>query len=96
MSDTTELTWEPIGPGPWANDPVHFPRPVTRYWSETHPEAFGKGTRAFASYYGLLLEGLFSSYVNGFAFNQPRPVADEEVPARFARADGGARGEAVA
>ncbi len=86
MSDTTELTWEPIGPGPWANDPVHFPRPVTRYWSETHPEAFGKGTRAFASYYGLLLEGLFSSYVNGFAFNQPRPVADEEVPARFARA----------
>ena len=47
MSDTTELTWEPIGPGPWANDPVHFPRPVTRYWSETHPEAFGKGTRAF-------------------------------------------------
>ena len=43
MSDTTELTWEPIGPGPWANDPVHFPRPVTRYWSETHPEAFGEG-----------------------------------------------------
>jgi len=25
-----ELRFEPPGPGPWNNDPVHFPRPVTR------------------------------------------------------------------
>ena len=35
----------------------------------------------------MLLDGLQSAYVNGFAYNQPRPVADEEVPARFARAE---------
>ena len=87
MGESNELVWEPIGPGPWGNDPVHFPRPVTRYWTETHPAAFNAGTSYFCSYYGLLLEGLFTSYVNGFCYNQPRPVADEQVPARFARAE---------
>jgi len=87
MTDATDLEWEPIGPGPWGNDPVHFPRPVTKYWTETHPAAFNAGTRSFAEYYGLLLEGMFTSYVNGFCYNQPRPVSDEQVPARFARAE---------
>ena len=36
----TELTFEPPGPGSWDLDPVHFPRPVTRYWAEMHPAAF--------------------------------------------------------
>ena len=83
---STELHFEPTGPGPWSLDPVHFPRPVTRYWAETHPAPFIKGTHDFATFYGMLIDGLQTSYVNGFAFNQPVPVADEEVPARFARA----------
>jgi len=87
MSDATELKWEPIGPGPWGNDPVHFPRPVTTYWTETHPPAFNAGTSYMMAYYGLLLDGLFTSYVNHFCYNQPRPVADEQVPERFARAE---------
>jgi hypothetical protein len=33
------LRFEPPGPGSWELDPVHFPRPVTRYWTEIHPEA---------------------------------------------------------
>ena len=48
-SDTsTELRFEPPGPGSWEQDPVHFPRPMTRYFQETHPPAFKKGTNDFA------------------------------------------------
>ena len=93
---STELQFEPAGPGPWSLDPVHFPRPVTRYWAETHPAPFVKGTHDFATFYGMLIDGLQTSYVNGFAFNQPVPVADEEVPARFARATEVFEGKALA
>ena len=34
---STELRFDPPGPGSWVLDPVHFPRPVTRYFAETHP-----------------------------------------------------------
>ena len=34
---TSAQDFEPPGPGSWNLDPVHFPRPVTRYWSETAP-----------------------------------------------------------
>ncbi len=84
---TSELRFEPPGPGPWSRDPVHFPRPVTRYWAETHPEAFARGTNDFARYYGLLIDGLHSAYPNGFAYNQVQPAPDAEVPQRFARAE---------
>ncbi|HEU5307867.1 MAG TPA: PEP-utilizing enzyme [Acidimicrobiia bacterium] len=86
-ASTDELHFEPAGPGNWNRDPVHFPRPVTRYWSEMHPEPFKTGTNNFARYYGLLIDGLQTSYVNGFAYNQVRPVPEEEIPARFQRAD---------
>ncbi len=86
-SGTDELRFEPVGPGPWARDAVHFPRPVTKYWTETHPAAFRLGTQDFARYYGLLTDGLQTSYVNGFAYGQPQPAPDAEIPERFARAE---------
>ena len=52
---------------------MHFPRPVTHYWTEMHPEPFKQGTNNFARYYGLLIDGLQTSYMNGFAYNQVRP-----------------------
>ena len=55
---TSELRFEPPGPGSYAQDPVHFPRPVTRYWTEVHPAAFAKGTADFARFYGMLIDGL--------------------------------------
>jgi len=82
----TGLTFEVPGPGPWARDPVHFPRPVTRYWAEMHPEAFRRGTNDFARYYGMLIDGLQTAYPNGFAYNQVRPAADADIPERFQRA----------
>jgi phosphohistidine swiveling domain-containing protein len=83
---TTQLRFEPPGPGSWSRDPVHFPRPATRYWAETHPEAFTRGTSEFARYYGMLIGGLRSGYVNGVAYNSMLPVPEEEIPQRFQRA----------
>src|SRR4051794_1150182 len=79
--------FEPPGPGSWSLDPVHHPRPATRYFAETHPAPFVRGTAAFMKFYGALLGGMEAAYVNGFAYHAMRPVPDEEVPERFARAE---------
>jgi len=84
---TTALHFEAPGPGSWNLDPVHFPRPVTRYWAEMHPEPFHRGTHEFMAFYGTPLEGLETQYVNGFAYNTMRPAPAEEIPQRFARAE---------
>jgi pyruvate,water dikinase len=84
---TTGLQFEAPGPGPWRLDPVHFPRPMTRYWMETHPEPFRRGTNDFARYYGLLIDGLEDGCVNGFSYGQVRPAPEDEIPQRFQRAD---------
>src|ERR1051325_2700191 len=82
----SELRFDPPGPGSWSLDRVHFPRPATRYWAEMHPAPFARGTSEFARYYGMLLDGMAYAYVNGFAYSTPRPLPEEEVPQRFARA----------
>jgi phosphohistidine swiveling domain-containing protein len=82
----TELRFDPPGEGTWTLDPVHFPRPVTRYWMEMHPEPFKRGFREFTSYYGMLLDTVEYHYINGFVYGQRRPVSDEEAPRRFQRA----------
>ncbi|MEA2160858.1 MAG: rifampicin phosphotransferase, partial [Solirubrobacteraceae bacterium] len=58
-----------------------------RYWTEMHPEALGRGFSEFTSYYGMLLDRLAYGYVNGFAYTSPIPVAPEDAPARFQRAE---------
>src|SRR5262249_1693890 len=52
------LRFEPPGPGSWELDPVHFPRPVTRYWTEIHPEALRRGVHDFTRFYGMLIDTL--------------------------------------
>ena len=84
---STELRFEPPGPGSWEQDPVHFPRPLTRYFQETHPPSFKRGTNDFARFYGMLIDGLQISYVQGFAYNQVLPTPEAEVPERFQRAE---------
>ena len=87
-SDTlTIATFEPPGPGTWEQDPVHFPRPMTLYFQETHPPPFKTGTNDFARFYGLLIDGLQMSYVNGFGYKQVLPAPASEIPQRFARAE---------
>ena len=84
--DKAPLSFDPPGPGPWELDPVHFPRPVTKYWSEMHPPAFARGFGHMASFYGLPFETRRITYVNGFCYGQIQPLPPEEIPARFARA----------
>jgi phosphohistidine swiveling domain-containing protein len=83
----TELRFEPPGPGYWELDPVHFPRPATRYFRETHPEPFSHGVQDFARFYGLLIDRLEYRYVNGFAYRTMVPAAGDEIPTRFQRAE---------
>jgi pyruvate,water dikinase len=82
----TELRFDPPGPGSWDLDAVHFPRPVTRYFAELHPEPFQRGFSEFTRYYGMLIDHIEYAYINGFAYKSVVPVADEEVPSRFQRA----------
>ena len=81
-----ELNFEAPGPGSWSLDPVHFPRPATRYFVETQPEPFARGAGEFPQFYGMLVGGMQYSFVNGFPYGTMRPVPDEEVPARMERA----------
>jgi pyruvate,water dikinase len=81
------LRFEPPGPGSWELDPVHFPRPVTRYWAETHPEPFARGFAEFTRFYGMLIGGMVDRYVNGFCYGTRVPVEEGEVPERFRRAE---------
>jgi pyruvate,water dikinase len=64
-----------------------MPRPMTRYFQETHPPALKKGTNDFARFYGLLIDGLEMGYVNGFGYRQVLPVPESEIPDRFQRAE---------
>jgi len=59
---------------------------MTRYFQETHPPAFKRGTNDFARFYGMLIDGLQIAYVQGFGYNQVLPAPDADVPARMARA----------
>ena len=84
---STKLNLDPPGPGHWEQDPVHLPRPMTRYFQETHPPAFKKGTNDFARFYGMLIDGLQIGYVKGFGYNQVLPAPEAEIPERFRRAE---------
>lgn len=83
---TAKLDLQAPGPGPWKQDPVHFPRALTRYFQETHPAPFREGTNDFARFYGLLIDGLQMAYVEGFGYNQVVSAPGDVVPQRFARA----------
>ena len=84
---STKLDFEPPGPGSWEQDPVHFPRPLTRYFQETHAAPFKEATNEFARFYGMLIDGLQMSYVNGFGYNQVLLAPEAEIPERFRRAE---------
>jgi phosphohistidine swiveling domain-containing protein len=89
----SELRFDPPGPGFWEQDAVHFPRPVTRYWAQMHPEPFKRGFRELTSYYGMLIDTLDYRYLDGFAYKTVVLVPDSEVPARFQRAEEAVQGK---
>ncbi len=84
---SSELHFEAPAPGPWVQDPVHFPRPATRYYQEINPPSLKQGSNDFARFYGLLMDGLQYAFVNGFAYRQLLPPPESEIPERFKRAE---------
>jgi len=78
--------FEAILPGSWMIDAFHFPGPVPLYWARTHPEPYRRGCQEFASFYGLLIDGLEYRYLHVFAYAAVHPVSADEVGQRFARA----------
>ena len=79
-------TFEAPGPGTWMIDDVHHPRPVTRYWEETHPAPFERGFGEFTRYYGMLIDNRITRYVGGFAYGSMQPIAPDQFPQRVQRA----------
>src|SRR4029078_2488536 len=74
-----ELRFEPPPPGCWERNGVHFPRRMTRYWQEVHPAAFARGTGDFARFYGMLVGGLGSAYVDRLCYPALRALPAVEV-----------------
>ncbi|HET7690813.1 MAG TPA: PEP-utilizing enzyme [Nocardioidaceae bacterium] len=81
-----QLTIEPPGPGPWDCDQVHFPRPVTAYWAEMHPEPFAAGFGDVCSYFGAPFKTRQMLYPQGFGYSQMVPQAPEAFPGLVERA----------
>jgi len=78
--------FEAPGPGSWTQDGVHFPRPVSRFQAEIHPPNLAAGFRDCAQLYGMLLDTLQYSIINGFAYSTVVPAPDVDIPDRFAAA----------
>ncbi len=88
MTESTvrRFRFDPPGPGFWELDPVHMPRPMTRYWTQMHPGPFLRGTSEFAELYGMLIGGLEMVYIEGFGYRGVRPAPQDEIPTRVERA----------
>jgi pyruvate,water dikinase len=67
-------TFEPPRPGAWEIDLTHFPRPSTRFVSETFVQEFTRGFAEGSKMYGLLLDHLDQAHIHGFVYMAPRPV----------------------
>ncbi len=90
MNTTTSSyasVFEAPGPGSWSVDAAHFPRPVSRFQAEIHPQGITKGFLDCARRYGLLIDTLDYRFVNGFAYSTVVPAPEAEIPARFRAAE---------
>jgi rifampicin phosphotransferase len=85
-SGTHFPTFEPPGPGSWDLDALHFPRPVTAYWAQMHPEPFSLGYGDMTAFYGVPLQTRRMAYVNGFCYGQGVPLPEEAFADRVQRA----------
>ena len=80
-----QLAFEAPGPGSWDLDALHFPRPVTAYWAQMHPEPFSLGYGDMTAFYGAPIQTRRTAYVNGFCYGQMEPIAPEAFPERVQR-----------
>jgi pyruvate,water dikinase len=81
-----DLEFEPPSPGSWELDPVHYPRPASRFTAACFEPPFHRGFEETLKRYGVLLRYPEYRFVNGFAYRCMRPAPEEEIPERFANA----------
>jgi pyruvate,water dikinase len=67
----------------WELDPVHYPRPVTRFHAELYPAPFARGFAVGLERHGMLLRTREFAFIHGFAYLTSRMVEPEEIPARL-------------
>ena len=86
--------WTPPAPGPWQQDSAHMPNSQTAVMAELYPEGFNRGFTETFGRYGMLLDRLAMSQVNGFTYHQPQPfdmpgpdgpMSPEDIGAEFGR-----------
>ncbi len=87
VQGSAHLAFDPPGPGSWLLDAVHMPRPFSRYHGTLFPSAMFAGFSECCSRYGLLLDGLQYSMVQGLGYFQVIPAEPESVPERFGKAE---------
>ena len=71
---TTELTWDPPGPGTWTFDGSHVPGAPTAMYTALHIKTIGDGLAAVFERYGIPLEKMDERVVNGRLYTRLRPV----------------------
>ena len=85
--------FEPPGPGTWELEATHFPRPISRFGAAPITAGFHRGFAEGTARYGLLLDHVEGTFVNGFSYNQPvmfgadlpdGPAKDAAIQARLA------------
>ncbi len=86
--------WNAPAPGPWQQDSAHMPVSQSACMAELYPEGFNRGFSETFARYGVLLDRLAMSQVNGFVYHQPQPfdmpgpdgpLSEEEIGAEFGR-----------
>jgi len=68
-------SFEPPGPGTWTLDTAHFPQPASRFARELFGEPARRGFQEATARYGLLMDHIEWSFVQGWAYLCPRPIA---------------------
>lgn len=74
MATTRNLHFEAPGPGFWFFDAAHFPRPLTKFFTEKYSDAFAQAWKREFRNYGAILDRLEVRFVNGFAYIQILPA----------------------
>ncbi|MDU8913821.1 PEP-utilizing enzyme [Aestuariicoccus sp. MJ-SS9] len=83
----TPVEFAAPGPGSWSIDTAHFPRPVSHFQAEIHPQGITEGFTDCAPRYGLLIDTLDFRFINGFGYSTVVPAPETEIPARFKAAE---------
>jgi phosphohistidine swiveling domain-containing protein len=66
--------FEPPSPGAWERESTHILHPVSRFLAPIFPRGFIRGFKEMTAYYGLLLDHMEPTVINGFVYMAPRPV----------------------